>query len=59
MRDDIAPDNKHADVWEARKEFGKAFNAAQKQSVANGTSEISLDEINDIIAECRSEFYRK
>ena len=38
---------------QARNAFGEAFRAAQEQSFINGTSEISLDEINDIIAECR------
>ena len=38
---------------QARKKFGEAFKAAQEQSVINGTSEITLDEINAIIAECR------
>ena len=38
---------------QARKEFGEAIKAIQEQSVLNGTSEITLDEINEIIAECR------
>jgi len=37
----------------ARKAFGEAFKAAQEQSVINGTDNITLDEINSIIAECR------
>ena len=40
---------------QARKEFGEAFRALQEQSVINGTDKMSLDEINDIIAECRQE----
>jgi DNA-damage-inducible protein J len=40
---------------QARKEFGEAFRAVQEQSAINGTSEMSLDEINGIIAECRRE----
>jgi len=38
---------------QARREFGEAIRAAQKQSIANGTSEMTLEEINDIINECR------
>jgi len=38
---------------QARKDFGEAFKSAQEQSIANGTSEKTLDEINAIIAECR------
>ena len=38
---------------QARKRFGKAFKAAQEQSVINGTVDMTLDEINDIIAEVR------
>ena len=37
----------------ARKEFGEAIRAIQEQSVINGTSDMTLDEINGIIAECR------
>jgi len=33
----------------------EAMREAQKQAVINGTSEMSLDEINDIINECRKE----
>jgi len=40
---------------QTRKKFGEAFKAAQEQSVINGASEMTLDEINDIIAECRRE----
>lgn len=39
----------------ARKELKEAFRAAQEQSVINGTDDMSMDEINDIIAECRQE----
>jgi len=38
---------------QARKEFGQAVKAIQEQSLINGTSEMSLEEINGIIAECR------
>ena len=38
---------------QARKEFGEAIKAIQEQSLINGTSEMSLEEINGIIAECR------
>ena len=34
---------------QARRQFGEAIRAAQEQSVINGTSEMTLDEINDII----------
>ena len=44
---------------QARREFGEAIRAAQEQSVINGTSEMTLDEINDIISECRREAGRK
>lgn len=37
----------------ARKEFGQTVKDIQEQSVINGTSEMPLDEINDIIAEVR------
>ena len=40
---------------QARKDFGAAIRAAQEQSIINGTDRITLDEINDIIAECRQE----
>ena len=39
----------------ARKEFGEAIAVAQQQAAANGTSEMTLDEINKIIAEYRQE----
>lgn len=51
----IETDNK----MQARKEFGEALRAAQEQSVINGTSEMTLDEINDIISECRQEAGRE
>jgi len=38
---------------QARKEFGEAIRAIQEQSLINGTSEMSLEEINGIIAESR------
>ncbi len=37
----------------ARTRLGEAFEAIQKQSVLNGTDNITMDEINDIISECR------
>lgn len=40
---------------EARKKFGEAFKAAQKQSVINGTDKMTMEEIDDIIAEVRGE----
>ncbi|MCL2699119.1 MAG: type II toxin-antitoxin system RelB/DinJ family antitoxin [Defluviitaleaceae bacterium] len=40
---------------QARKEFGKVIREIQAQSVINGTDKITLDEINDIISECRQE----
>ena len=33
----------------------EAFREAQEQALVNGTSNMTLDEINDIIAECRQE----
>ena len=39
----------------ARKEFGEAFKTAQNDSIANSTVDMSLDNINDIIKECREE----
>jgi hypothetical protein len=33
--------------------FARAMREAQEQAVTNGTSEMSLDEINDLIKECR------
>ena len=39
----------------ARKALKDAFKAAQKQSVINGTDDISMSEIDDIIKECRQE----
>jgi len=46
-------------TMEARREFGEAFRAAQEASVINGTSEMTLDEINEVIAECRREVAAK
>jgi len=40
---------------QARKEFGEAIKAAQEQSVINGTDKMTMDEIDNIIAECRKE----
>jgi len=37
----------------ARKEFGEAFKTAQNDSIANSTDDMSLENINDIIKECR------
>ena len=39
----------------ARKELKEAFSAAQRESAVNGTDNMTLDEINDIIAESRQE----
>jgi DNA-damage-inducible protein J len=33
----------------ARREFGEAFRAAQNQSIINGTSEMTMEEIDGII----------
>ena len=41
---------------QARIAFGEAFRSVQERSVANGTSSLSLDEINSIVAECRREY---
>ena len=38
---------------QARKTFGEALKISQKQSVINGTENLSMDEINEVIAECR------
>jgi DNA-damage-inducible protein J len=38
---------------QARKEFGEAIKAAQEQSVINGTTDMSMDDIDGIIAEVR------
>ena len=40
---------------QARKAFGEAFKAAQEQSIINETDKITLDEIKEIITECRRE----
>jgi len=39
----------------ARKELKEAFRAAQRESAINGTNNMTLDEINNIIAESRQE----
>ena len=39
----------------ARKEFGEAFKTVQNNSIANSTDSMSLENINDIIKECREE----
>jgi len=39
----------------ARARLREAFEKAQKESVINGTDKITMDEIDDIIAECRRE----
>ena len=44
---------------QSRKIFGEAFKAMQEQSALNGTSEMTLDEINDAISECRRESSEK
>jgi len=38
---------------EAHMELKKAFESMQEQSVTNGTDKMTMDEINDIIAEVR------
>ena len=40
---------------EARKRFLETIEDMQEQSVINGTSDMTMDEINDIIAEVRKE----
>ena len=40
---------------QARKALKEAFRAAQEQSVINGTDNITMDEIDEIIKECRQE----
>ena len=40
---------------QSRKNFGTIINDIQMQSVINGTDTLTLDEINDIISECRQE----
>ena len=42
-----------AENRQSRKAFGKAFKAAQEQSIINGTDKITLDEINNMVAESR------
>jgi DNA-damage-inducible protein J len=38
-----------------RMKLGEAFDAMQKQSVLNGTDNITMDDIDDIVADCRRE----
>ena len=40
---------------EARKRFKETFEKAQQESFLNGTDNMTMDEINNIIAECRRE----
>ena len=40
---------------QARKNFGEAFKVAQQQSVLNGTNDITMDEIDAMIQDCRQE----
>ena len=40
---------------QARQELKELFKEAQRQSVQNGTDNISMDEINNIIMECQQE----
>jgi hypothetical protein len=47
--------DKNAIDKQARKELKELFNEAQRQSVHNGTDNISMDEINAIIMECQQE----
>jgi addiction module RelB/DinJ family antitoxin len=37
----------------ARVRLGEAFDAMQKQSTINGTDKMTMEEIDEIIAECR------
>ncbi|MCL2047132.1 MAG: type II toxin-antitoxin system RelB/DinJ family antitoxin [Defluviitaleaceae bacterium] len=43
---------------QARKQLKAVFEEMQAQSAINGTDDMSLDEINAIIKECRQEAYR-
>ena len=47
--------NEQSTRKQARKRFKEAFEKAQQESILNGTDEMTMDEINDIIAECRCE----
>ena len=47
--------NKTVSKKQSRKEIQEAFEALQKESVANGTDKMTMDEINAIIAEVRAE----
>ena len=40
---------------QARERFKDAFEKAQLESLLNGTDNMTMDEINDIIADCRQE----
>jgi DNA-damage-inducible protein J len=40
---------------QARKAFGETIRSIQEQSVMNGTDKMTMDEIDDIIAEVRQE----
>ena len=40
---------------QARKELQEAFEELQRESAANGNDEMTMDEINAIISECRQE----
>jgi len=40
---------------QARRELGEAFKSIQEDSVKNGTDKMTLEEINEIIAEVRRE----
>jgi len=40
---------------QARRELKETFKAMQEQSITNGTDNLTLEEINDIINECRQE----
>ena len=44
---------------QARKDFLETMEAMQAQSVINGTDNISMDEINDIISDVRRESRRQ
>jgi len=47
--------NDTASKNQAKRKFKQAFEKAQQESILNGTDDMSMDEINDIIAECRRE----
>jgi len=48
--------NKNMTQEEARKRLKANFNTMQEQSIIDGTDEMSLEEINKIVAEVRDEY---